>query len=377
MSTTKALVVVVLFASVGFLVQADHRRLDSSSGGATSRPITAATPGPASPGTGIEVELIDGSRFYGVTTLETIVVRTPQARLELPLTRIASLTVVEGGTQVAVELVNGYTICGSAEAETVGVMTLGGPLQVPLAKLAWLGVRAGDSESPAEGGTPRLVAYFAFDQDEQPARDRTGRVGSTRIDGAKWEREGFIGGALRFDGVDDCVEAAVTDALIGASGITVSAWVRPFEANHDGYVLGRWGSQFVLYADFLDGHLGWRFLARRNNRQAVGSPVGEVPVAVGEWANLVGTYAADGRLRLWLNGGLVYSEEASPAAMIMSTQPLRIGSDESRRLTFRGLIDEVAIFDGALTGPGVRALHDQQRGLRGGGVDLPWSDRLP
>ena len=83
---------------------------------------------------------------------------------------------------------------------------------------------------------------------------------------------------------------------------------------------------------------------------------GTAAVATNAWAHLAATY--DGTtLRLWVNGVNV-SSRAVTGAIASSTMPLRIGGNSVWGEFFAGRIDEVRVYNRALTAPEIAADRD-------------------
>jgi hypothetical protein len=83
-------------------------------------------------------------------------------------------------------------------------------------------------------------------------------------------------------------------------------------------------------------------------RCTFGSPLyGTVPLTANTWAHVAATY--DGAtMRLYVNGVEV-SSRAQTGAIATSTNPLQIGGDSFYGQYFTGLIDEVRIYNQALS----------------------------
>ena len=80
---------------------------------------------------------------------------------------------------------------------------------------------------------------------------------------------------------------------------------------------------------------------------SAGSLLGTAGVAVNTWTHLAGTY--DGAtLRLYVNGVQI-SSRAQTGAMTVSTSPLQIGGDSVYGQYFQGTIDEIRVYNRALS----------------------------
>ncbi len=194
--------------------------------------------------------------------------------------------------------------------------------------------------------SPSLVAAYSFGEGSGSAvADGSGRGNVGVVSGAGWSVAGRFGSALSFDGVNDWVTVADAGSLDLSSALTVEAWVRPSR-------LGGWrtvafkerpgGVVYGLYGDQAGGRpLGQVFIG--GERNAVGSA--SLPLNV--WSHLATTF--DGSVvRLYVNGALAGSSSVS-GAMAASSGPLRIGGNSVWGEWFAGLIDEVRVYNRALS----------------------------
>ena len=191
-----------------------------------------------------------------------------------------------------------------------------------------------------------LVAAYGFDAGSgSSAADSSGSGNAGSITGAVWSGAGRYGSALSFDGVNDWVSVPDASSLDLTTGMTLEAWVRPS-------ALGGWrtvifkerpgGVVYGLFADQAGSRpLGQVFIGGERNA------VGTSAVPLNAWTHLATTY--DGSLlRLYVNGSLASSSAVS-GAMAASTGLLRLGGNSIWGEWFAGLIDEVRVYDRALS----------------------------
>jgi PKD repeat protein len=191
-----------------------------------------------------------------------------------------------------------------------------------------------------------LVAAYGFDAGSgSSAADASGRGNGGSVSGAVWSGAGRFGSALSFDGVNDWVTVPDASSLDLTGGMTVEAWVRPA-------ALGGWrtvvfkerpgGVVYGLYGDQAGGRpLGQVFIGGERNA------VGTSSLPLNAWSHLATTYNGS-LVRLYVNGVLV-SSTAVTGAMTPSSGPLRIGGNSVWSEWFAGLIDEVRVYDRALS----------------------------
>jgi glucose/arabinose dehydrogenase/PKD repeat protein len=194
------------------------------------------------------------------------------------------------------------------------------------------------SASPAPTATPtatpepapRPVAEWGFDEPSGAKVARGTLAGPLRV------RGGRFGNALDFDGVDDWVTVKapkLTDAM------TVELWAYP--TRHGGslalHETAR-GEAWALYED--EGLVGRHFI--RGAR-----------LPLRRWTHLAMTY--DGRvLRRYVDGALVGATRRT-GAVPASTYPLRFGGNAVWKEWFKGRLDEVRVYDSALTPARIQA----------------------
>jgi Concanavalin A-like lectin/glucanases superfamily len=157
---------------------------------------------------------------------------------------------------------------------------------------------------------------------------------------------------LSFNGAGAVVRVANSASLDLTTAMTLSAWIRP-AASQSGWrtILQRQVDAYFLNASNSDGPLrpsgGGTF---GNSTQWLGGPTAS---PVGAWTHVALTY--DGAaLRLYINGNQVASRAMS-GAIETTNNPLWIGGNQPYGEYFNGLIDDVRVYDRALTQPDIQA----------------------
>ena len=212
-----------------------------------------------------------------------------------------------------------------------------------------------------EGPIP--IAHWKFDEGSGAiAYDSAGNNDGT-VYGAQWTT-GQIGGALSFDGNGDYVDIADDVALQLASALTVTAWVYPIYDGGDYYVdvvavkgqnVG-WGPQFNYRIAMENSNLYTWGVCRSGSELYFhsGTPVYDT------WQHLALT--ADGTTcRAYINGIEVASRGAPGPYLTFPGYALQIGGHGiTNGRWFNGLIDDVRIYDRALSGEEVELLYNIQ-----------------
>jgi PKD repeat protein len=192
-----------------------------------------------------------------------------------------------------------------------------------------------------------LVAAYGFEEGNGTMTSDSSGNGNdgTLVGGTTWAT-GKYGNALSFNGTDAYVSINNSPSLGGTSALTVEAWVYPvsaaanwrpiafkaFDASQISYVLQGVTPQSVA-----------AFFVSPSSTNLVSSSA----LAVNVWSHLAGTY--DGAtMRMYVNG-MEVSNRTQSGALNLSSQPLTIGGSALYSAYWQGLIDDVRIYNRAIT----------------------------
>jgi pimeloyl-ACP methyl ester carboxylesterase len=206
------------------------------------------------------------------------------------------------------------------------------------------------------GHSPEVVAQWAFDDATGTrASDSAGGNPGT-VNGAAWTT-GKIGGALWFDGVNDHVDCG-NAAILAPEKMTVAFWMFVEGRNSYQYILGKtqdlYSKQDYTFSTGSDGKLEFAFGQAAGYRVAVKS---KDALPLSQWLHVATT--RDGNTAsLYLSGQLAGSTTYS-FAVTDKGRPLRMGAVGSPDPVgfFKGKIDDVRIYDTALSAEDVLALY--------------------
>lgn len=199
-----------------------------------------------------------------------------------------------------------------------------------------------------------LVALYSFSEGSGAVvHDTSGAGNDGVLAGATWTNSGKSGSALVFSGTS-WVTVPNSASLNPAKGITLEAWVNPSSLDSaDSWVtvVAKERTQDLSYGLFATSRASsfsppvpaGLVFASGYARLVFGPSV--IPINV--WTHLATTY--DGaNLRLFVNGVLVATTLIS-GTLDSGDQPLRIGGNSPWGEYFTGVIDEVRVYNRALS----------------------------
>jgi hypothetical protein len=195
---------------------------------------------------------------------------------------------------------------------------------------------------------PYLVGWWMFDEGSGTvAKDSSGKGNDGTLNGApKWVG-GQLGGALDFDGTDDFVEIPHDLRLSITGAITIAAWTNMRTTSSDEMAIvskGGWAANDLPYelTETRGGVIYWQFY----NDAGRDSCSPNSPSA-GEWHHIAATY--DGKVFKCYIDGVLAEEWAYAGAMPQNTASVTIGRRSRGGTFFNGMIDDVRLYDRALT----------------------------
>ncbi|MCI0498449.1 MAG: hypothetical protein L0Y36_02035 [Planctomycetales bacterium] len=203
---------------------------------------------------------------------------------------------------------------------------------------------------------PHLIGYWQLNETAGSiASDSTpnGYNGVlTNMDNSDWVA-GKVGNALDFDGVDDYVQIAGYKGITGTASRTCMAWIKTTNAQQT--IILSWGTE-------LQNGQKWTFRTEPDGTLSVGVWGGniktEATVNNGQWRHVAAVLENDGsptvgEIRLYIDGTLQNAvPNNSQAINTVALQDVVIGAHKNLDVPgsfFKGLIDDVRVYDRALT----------------------------
>ncbi len=200
-----------------------------------------------------------------------------------------------------------------------------------------------------------MVAYWNFNEGSGgTAHDVSGNGNDGTIHGATWVK-GVSGDALSFDGNKEYVDCG-SDAILNVSYLTITAWVKIDQSPSTHYAivdkLNYPSNGYILKLEPPStGGANITYYTSNGTEHWV---VYENAQIIGKWAFIAATYDGEEQA-IWLNGEKVSSISWS-GKINASTNSLCIGGEHESD-SFNGIIDEVRVYDRALSANEIRALY--------------------
>lgn len=220
-----------------------------------------------------------------------------------------------------------------------------------------------------------LVLYLPFEEgtgEKTFDQSQTGLEG-TLNDGVKWTEEGKVGNALIFEN-NGYVEIPASDVLNIVSEVTMEAWILPDGVQADSGLCGRRNSSNVggYCMQWTNGmvetwiHIGgWQ--GTRDKQTITPEP--------GEWHYVAAVYDGSS-VRQYVDGNLDVEFDLS-GEMDSVDQVFRVGQAQTGLESMVGIIDEVAVYNRALSEEEI--LQDMNQGVKApispkGSLAFRWGD---
>lgn len=220
-----------------------------------------------------------------------------------------------------------------------------------------------------------LKALYSFDEGVGTiVNDSSGSKNDGTINGATWTT-GKIGGGLSFDGIDDSVSVP----RMNYKEVSISAWFYK-NANDTTYADAIFGAyKWNLNSQYRQG-FDLRFyqgapdtltfvLVTKNGDGTTTTRIARKDLgnSVGKWYHAVGTYnTMKGEQKLYVNGLLVATQThpvGNTIVPLTSYPDMRVGYSRVNKGYFSGIIDDVRLYNRALSSQEIQNLYNEVQGL--------------
>lgn len=215
-----------------------------------------------------------------------------------------------------------------------------------------------EQELTAEATVVRggLAGHWSFDEGQGTvANDDSGQRNHAGFVGAPEWANGRRGKALRFDGGASYLAAPHSDTLNITQSVSVACWVCADKFVGNDIILTKTDlyNEYLLYCDgrgILHGRIRYRGASARD-QNVLTAPK---PLLPGRWYHLCFTWDRRGTA-LYIDGKVVASGKSTLKAIGDTRETFRIGGGEYAG-GFAGIIDEVCVYNYALTNEDIRKL---------------------
>jgi hypothetical protein len=227
-----------------------------------------------------------------------------------------------------------------------------------------------------------LVAYYPFNGN---ANDESGNGNNGVVNGATLtaDRFGNSGSAYSFDGVDDYIQGEAQTSLNMYSTLTISGWVNTSEVNQSR--IFTYGSndnilnfQYALFTTGVAGNLKAYFIANGENTnfEPEGPNVSNGNLNIAQWSMLTIVFN-ENFLEVWINGILDKSLEINDSFVQGNFPFFMIGKRSDNQEYFTGKIDDITIYNRALSPSEIQQLYIAQSYAWSNSASTPTSPSLP
>jgi hypothetical protein len=345
----------------------------------------------------LAIELRDGSHVVGKGLDDALNFHSSaMGDLKLTWAGIRSIEYAGTNTDMArLTATNGDVYEVQFATPSVRVETSFGKSELPVKLIRSVKVSAAGRSGP---WPPGLVSLWSGDGGGyDPAGGNT-----ATLCGNATCADGMIGQAFSFDGVNSYMKIPQSPNLNFSDQITIAFWMKAAADNPMTTVQGLVASDFyIVEIDAQNGRWGVNFAVRTTANQPISSSGiatavhfthisqangGGAPVTPGQWRHIAATY--DGaKLQLYVDGrpwGNPMRETGTILPMLPKSF-LTIGSEDGRTICpecfgnryFKGLIDQAAIYNRALSPAEIQALCAAQNNGELLPPPTPASDATP
>jgi hypothetical protein len=215
-----------------------------------------------------------------------------------------------------------------------------------------------------------LIAYYLFNgnaNDESGNGNRGVAQGATLTE----DRLGNPNSAYHFNGIDDCIIVPDSSSLQQLEDeLSVTAWIRidtgtTYNIYDYRHVIAKGATYGDLWADYAvglsnpEGDLLWEYSNTRNTPVRLN---GHLPIPQSMWHHIAVTFK-HGTIHMYIDGEQQERILGPYTTLRNSSQPMYIGCRYEHPLvgSFSGSIDELRLYNRALSESEVRAIYESQQ----------------
>ena len=331
----------------------------------------------------LAIDLTDGSRLFGTTSINSISIQTTQAKMDIVLSQVQSIEIADDRETASLELKDGDKLNGALTIEPIALKTVIGQVAVAVRHIASIKVSRPLRNLPVKMNR-RLALYYSFDEDEgEKVTDLSGEMRHGKLVDAILTK-GKNGRGYTFDGKTSHIVLPDPAMLSSKKELTVSFWLRQETIKVTTLLMqGVWGAggMTVHMGTTPTGEIGMGVNSITKGDRSMCTLV-TTSVKNGEvWHHIVATFNG-GTFVAYVDGSRDQAKteyrlspfdketvESPPLTTTpASVESIRIGSGYRREhghdgpsSAFHGDMDELMIWHRALTETEVKQLYDSQK----------------
>jgi len=161
--------------------------------------------------------------------------------------------------------------------------------------------------------------------------------------------------AMSFNGTDAYIDTGF-NGLNGLSQAAVSFWLKSSNVNQNGHMFGNLTSNSGLSMQFYTNNTAYIYINNQTKTFTTSSYFSN-----NTWHNFIlvfdGSLGTNDRLKAYVDGNLITFSSVSSTTLLTSTNDLLLGFAPAGAY-FNGQIDEVAIFNKALSANKIQQIYD-------------------
>ena len=205
---------------------------------------------------------------------------------------------------------------------------------------------------------PNPVLDMPFSTDANPTPDVSGNNNHGDVNEAEaaWISSGKIGGAYSFNGAKTGIRVSDDPSLDLTGEITITAWIYPSDFSKDFCIVSKYWNvmRFFVRSELITSPKKLHVLYSTNIQL-----IGSTQIQEDTWSHVATTYKS-GSLKTYING-VQDASDTDTGVPTTDNRALKIGGqfDEVTACT-NGRIDEVKIYNKALTAEQIWAIYNQE-----------------
>ena len=230
------------------------------------------------------------------------------------------------------------------------------------------------------GGSPvgSQVGYWKFDEGYGTTVNNAGNGGpilNGTLNGPTWNNNGKIGKALSFDGSSSYVSVPDNNSL-DANSWSIGGWFNPTDTVLTGSdrqsLISKWQDstgQKINYYLYINTSGKFAAVVSTSTCDTAGKTVtGTTTVQASKWYHVIATFnETTGDLKIYVNGILENTNSTGYSGACINTGNVKFGQYDfawsAYRDEFKGTMDEIKIYNSALTTDQIKLDYNQGRSL--------------